>query len=290
MALPPFLRSASRTVMDLRSCGIPSVPDFGRYNYSRAKQGLESHRHRGAMEICYLVRGRQTYYVGGRRFCLRGGDVFLTLPDEMHSTGGEPEEKGLLYWMALKHPDKTHGALAGLDRRDSRCLWKELNSDGKRHFPGSPNLKHHLDAITELFHAPHKPLKAAIMTHKIQAFLFDLLDARNRSEDAEGNHIFEAVIRHIKSHLDQPEALKVEDLAGLAGLSVSRFKGRFKEELGIPPAEYALRLRVEEAARRLRRSGVSVTDVAMQMGFSSSQYFASVYRRFTNTTPREAKN
>jgi AraC-like DNA-binding protein len=57
---------------------------------------------------------------------------------------------------------------------------------------------------------------------------------------------------------------------------------------GIPPAEYALRLRIAEARRRLVESGATVTQVATDLGFSSSQYFATSFKRLMNMTPREA--
>ena len=80
----------------------------------------------------------------------------------------------------------------------------------------------------------------------------------------------------------------MEKLAEIAGLSPSRFKASFKEEFGVPPAEYALRARVVEAHRRLSKPDATVIRVAFDLGFSFSQYFASVFRRFTNFTPREA--
>ena len=77
-------------------CGLIQL---GRYNYTSAKSGLREHKHRHAIEICFLVKGRQTYRVGGNFYSLSGGDVFVTFPNEGHSTGGMPEEKGILYWM-----------------------------------------------------------------------------------------------------------------------------------------------------------------------------------------------
>ena len=57
---------------------------------------------------------------------------------------------------------------------------------------------------------------------------------------------------------------------------------------GSSPKDYWLRMRVECAARRLRKSpGLTVTDVAYEFGFSSSQYFATVFRRYLGVSPVE---
>ena len=73
-------------------------------------------------------------------------------------------------------------------------------------------------------------------------------------------------------------------LARLVRLSPSRFKVRFLEEVGLPPREYVLRHKLGLAEQRLRR-GESVTSVAHELGFSSSQYFATVFRRFAGHAP-----
>ncbi|MBC8010767.1 MAG: helix-turn-helix transcriptional regulator, partial [Burkholderiales bacterium] len=96
---------------------------------------------------------------------------------------------------------------------------------------------------------------------------------------------FAKVLAHVAEHLAEPDVLDVGSLARIAELSVSRFKTRFKAEFGVPPAEYVLRARVEEARRRLARPGATVTYVALDLGFSSSQYFATSFKRLTHSTP-----
>jgi AraC-like DNA-binding protein len=73
-------------------------------------------------------------------------------------------------------------------------------------------------------------------------------------------------------------------LADLTDLSLPRFKAFFKRER-IPPAEYVLRERVTKAESRLLRSNESITNIAYHLGFSNSQYFATVVKRFLGRTP-----
>lgn len=281
------LRARTRIVMELRKRGIPSVPIFGRYNYRRAMPGLESHRHPGAIEICYLVRGRQTYEVRGERYSLRGGDVFLTFPGETHGTGGEPEEKGLLYWVTLLAPAHTGDSFLGLPPRSSDTLWKSLRKLSRRHFPGRSEMKLHLDALTELALRRSSPLFRIAATHHLTGLLLAVLSAHEEAICPHGNARIKAVLAWIESHLESPDELTVECLARVAGLSPSRFQILFKQETGIPSAEFALRARIAEASRRLARSEANVTTIAYSLGFSSSQYFAAAFRRFTSMSPTE---
>ena len=279
------LKARPRLVMDLGKMGIPSVPILGRYNYTRAMPGLEAHRHPGAIEICYLVRGRQTYEVAGHRFSLRGGDVFLTFPDEKHGTGGEPEQKGLLYWVTLRAPAHTDGTLLGLPIRESQALWTALRKLTHRHFPGTPEMKIRLDAITDLAHQRSSPISRIAATNHLIGLLLAVLSSHAAATLPGRGQRFEHVFSWIESHLESPDDLTVECLAKVAGISSSRFQAVFKQETGIPPAEFVLRARIAEASRRLARPGADVTSVAFALGFSSSQYFASAFRRFTNMSP-----
>jgi len=287
MTLSPSLRAIKSVIFTPPGLRIDSFAMFGRYNYTNAEDGLAEHSHPGAFEICYLVRGRQTYCIGKRSYHLRGGDVFLTMPDEKHGTGGGPQEKGLLYWMIILNPSLTGESLLGLAQKESRALWRELGKSSCRHFSGTPEMKTQLDAILALLHGHGMPLKKTAIQNRTIAFLLELLTARERASAEQGAERFAHVISHIESNLSEPDKLTIDVLSAIAGLSPSRFKALFKEKLGIPPAEYALRLRIDEARRRLAARAATVTGVALDLGFSSSQYFASSFKRLTRMTPRE---
>jgi AraC-like DNA-binding protein len=81
--------------------------------------------------------------------------------------------------------------------------------------------------------------------------------------------------------------LSVAQVAEKAKLSESYFKILFREQVGLPPAEYMLRRKIEAAKTLLAEPDCNITELAYRLGFSSSQYFATVFRRFTNQTPSE---
>jgi len=273
-------------VLDLRRRGLASVPVYGRYKYNRASRALRQHRHAAALEICYLERGRQSYCVKNQRFLLRGGDIFLTYPGEIHSTGGEPQEKGLLYWISILEPEKTGGSLLGLSATQSLQLWRQLMKRQRRCFPGTPDMRRHLERISQLALSRPTPLARIEMANRLAAYLLALVQARAKASRPGQKPALDLVLRHIEANLEEPDKLRVARLAEVMALSVSRFKAAFKQQTGIPPAEYVLRARIAEAARRLAQRRASITEVAYSLGFSSSQYFASVFKRFTYVTPR----
>ena len=75
-------------------------------------------------------------------------------------------------------------------------------------------------------------------------------------------------------------------MARAAGLSESALRAGMLRQCGMPPGEYILRAKIREA-QRLLREGAGITGAAHALGFSSSQYFATVFKRFTCLTPSQ---
>jgi AraC family L-rhamnose operon regulatory protein RhaS len=77
-------------------------------------------------------------------------------------------------------------------------------------------------------------------------------------------------------------------MARQCGLRRSRFTTYCRHQTNMSPTQYLAHCRVEEAARLLReRPAMSVTNIALACGFSSSQYFATTFRHLKRQTPRE---
>lgn len=79
------------------------------------------------------------------------------------------------------------------------------------------------------------------------------------------------VIDHIYRRPE--EDLSLEALSGIAGYSPFHFHRLFKAISGETMKRYALRIRLEKAARTLKEEGCSVTEAAFRYGFSSSANF-----------------
>jgi AraC-like DNA-binding protein len=69
------------------------------------------------------------------------------------------------------------------------------------------------------------------------------------------------------------------------GLSVGYFYDLFQREVGLTPGQYHARQRVAAAKRRLIQSDASITEIALGLGFSSSQYFSTTFKKIVGMTP-----
>jgi AraC family transcriptional regulator len=76
-------------------------------------------------------------------------------------------------------------------------------------------------------------------------------------------------------------------LAGLAELSHYHFSRAFKQSFGLPPLRYHAQRRIERAKSLLAGARQSITEIALEIGFSDASSFARVFHKFTGRTPSE---
>lgn len=81
------------------------------------------------------------------------------------------------------------------------------------------------------------------------------------------------------------EAIRVEALAQVAGVSVAHLMDGFKASFGTTPWQYVLRARVAEGRRLLEVTDLSITSIAVAVGFSSPSHFASAFGRHVGASP-----
>ena len=274
------LRTERIRMTDLAAFGLPEVPLVGVHVLTRAIPGLKEHVHEGLMEICLLARGARVYSVGGADYELKGGDIFVTFPDEQHGSGRHVHGKGKLFWLQVRLP-RRRGAFIGLAPATGYPLARALRELPRRLFRGCSAALECFERLVRVIDAPEEPMAATRLTTYLAELLAHVVDCARRA----GPRLTPDIRRTIDA-IEQAEGdfPSVENMADAVHLSASRFKSKFKAQTGIPPHEFLLRRKIALATAHLA-AGAGVTETALRRGCSSSQYFATVYRRFTNRAP-----
>ena len=304
----------SRRVYEAETLAISGVHSLGQYNYVAARPGLPPHNHIGCVEISLLVKGYQAYQVGGTTYHVKGGEQYISLPDEWHDTGMEPQDKGILYWLILD-VTKDRNKFLFLAPEMARKLTADLREMPSRHFAAGHDSANTLerafralqqikmpDECTGIFTRGESQDAVAFRGENPKAApmedAFHVLAAANHivhyilqtiaASRANARSVSPAIKASLELIAGNDEVwLNVAYVAEKVHLSESYFKILFRHEVGLPPAEYMLRKKIETAKKLLRKPDCNITDLAYRLGFSSSQYFATVFKRFTNQTPSE---
>jgi AraC-like DNA-binding protein len=191
-----------------------------------------------------------------------------------------------LYWLLISVPAARRSFL-NLPASEGRELLQQLLHLPRRSFHGRNAMPQTLRSIFE-HHADLKnPLRVADLRNLLVRFLLDVISSGREVQPVVFSPHVRAALEHIKAGVEEP--LPLAELATRVKLSLPRLKSKFKEEVGVSPGDYIIRCRIERAAQLLYETRATVTDIAMRLGFSSSQYFATVFKRYTRSTPREAR-
>jgi AraC-like DNA-binding protein len=98
----------------------------------------------------------------------------------------------------------------------------------------------------------------------------------------------ERVIAIIEANSHQRLSLTI--MARIARLSPSRFRHKFKSEVGITPTAYVQRVRLRIAVDLLKNDEVSIKEVRAAVGLGSDSYFAHLCKRVYGRPPSQLRN
>ncbi len=110
--------------------------------------------------------------------------------------------------------------------------------------------------------------------------------ASNKSDGLNGRRL-KQTLAYIEDHL--AEDLSLSRVAAIAGLSSSHFNALFRAGIGLSLHQYVIQRRVEQAKILLRRSRLSVTEVAVATGFSHQSHLARHMRRVAGLAPGDLR-
>jgi len=83
------------------------------------------------------------------------------------------------------------------------------------------------------------------------------------------------------------EDISLDDLAAEARLSPFHFARMFKQSVGVPSRVYLTRLRMERACELLETTDLPVTEIALEVGYSSNQVLARVFIKHRQMSPSD---
>lgn len=103
-----------------------------------------------------------------------------------------------------------------------------------------------------------------------------------RSSQLSGRNL-QRIRDFVEANLDSD--IRLNAMANACGLSTEYFVRLFKHSVGVSPYQYVIGLRVERAKALLHDPSQSLSDIALQCGFSHQEHMTRMFRRFTGQTP-----
>lgn len=239
--------------------------------------------------LALVAQGEKSLALGSETYRYGVGDCLVVSADlPVHSlvTKASAGRPNLGIGLALS-PERLGAVLDRIDAR--RVVATGGNVRGVSVDRASPEL---LDATLRLVRLLDRPADIPALGPLIEEEIaYRLLQGPSgermlhlvATETGEGRA--HAAARWLRKNFAEP--LRLDELARIAGMSVSSLHHHFKALTGMSPLQYQKQLRLQEARRALVVEGLDVTSAGMRVGYSSLSQFSREYARQFGTSPRD---
>lgn len=274
--------TAARTVRNWSGSDVllPEIDHLGWGTWRRPEAGgFNLNQYADAWHIEYVVRGSAEWCIGDDVREIPARAVMAFAPQERHGGFGAVMHPGEFGWIIFRPPA---AGLPGLAAAAERQLRRGLAALPRHHVPADDAIDAAFRSLIAEHRAPDR-FSATVVRSALHSLLVAIVRQAERAAAVEPDARIAAAVAWVDAHLDQP--IGADDLAAAMRLSPRRLHERFLDALGCPPKQYILQRKLRRAKELLRRDRGSVLDIALALGFPSSQHFATQFRRASGLTP-----
>ncbi len=277
--------STEEKLFDFASYGHPFIREGGLWVVHAAMPMLDFHAHDG-FQIHFLLTGKMTRELeDGTLQPLHGGTISLLQPGVMHR--GEH---------GVAHPCREISLVLSPDCKDLetvfppqeasqilRTLKKAGNCVIQAREEQDVVIQQLLTALNKAQNRSPAPHRESWIRLLLGQFILCAVRAIVQPKTRPQYFAIAKACRLIQK--DEEGCMTSRRISTELGLSPSRFRDLFQKTIGQTVANYRNSLRCENAARLLAATAKPITEIAHELGFSSSQYFARSFRRYMGVAP-----
>lgn len=213
----------------------------------------------------------------------RGGQVAVIPPNVEQWSPAGSHIRAAVYWLGIdpKGEDARFPAVPLADS-EAEALEAVLDTVAGSVVALPPVV---LNAVRDCFEVVHGQEHPLIRRGSCSVVLGHLLQTLgSTTSDSIPDRVAPAVslmLEDLKADWD------LKELAQRCGMGRTNFAATFREETGFSPRDWLLEQRIAQAEDALDHSQESIIAVAHNCGFSTPQYFATVFKRLRGVTPSE---
>ncbi|GAB1855396.1 hypothetical protein MHTCC0001_02300 [Flavobacteriaceae bacterium MHTCC 0001] len=257
--------------------------------------GLNWHRNEG-IEFHYLESGSMPYAQENKEVLLTPNHLTITRPWEAHRVGNPHIGMGKFYWVIID---------LGVRRPHQEWVWPDWITLTKSDLTRLTTiLRHNEKSILKTdqrFRECFKRINLAVNTDKngsnasrirllVNYLLILILDLLNTENIVLNESLTDSSrsVSYFLKELDKnlAEDWTIEQMSQSAGVGLTRFTHHCKQLTNLTPMRYLTMRRLEMSKKILvKNKGLTVSEVAYMCGFTTSQYFSTVFKKHEKCSP-----
>lgn len=277
---------------------LPGIYSIGYWDAKTDQNwGLDWHRNEG-IEFTFLESGSLYFSTQKEQFNLDPGSFTITRPWQLHRVGAPNVTIGKLYWLIIdvgvKQPHQSWEwpSWIILAKEDLDYLTKILRQNDVRVWKTDKKLNQCFMELGKCLDNSISEIPQSKLCILINDLLLEMLCLFKKGH----MELDESLIQNLKTvevfleflRSDFEKLWTLEEMAEHCGLGKTSLLKYCKQLTNMSPVNYLINVRLDAAVKLLSRKDLTnVTSVCYECGFSSSQYFATTFKKRYHCTPSE---
>lgn len=257
---------------DIRETERPLVVNCAGLYLSEEAFMTDNSSGRQDIYLMYLAQGTLPVQAAGKEYALSPGSMFFFPPERPFRYGRQAGDTLCYYW--------AHFTGGGAEQ-----MLEGYGLDlGVVYQPGSrEEVAEDFRMLFRCFYSKG-PLSDAEAAGTLAALLARLARrVAQRNQEGPGPWRIRKSLDYIYRNYAQP--IRLKELADMEHLSPSRYSAVFRACMCVSPQEFLIGLRIQNAADLMRRTDLSVSQVAQAVGYGDPLYFSGLFRRRMGLPP-----
>lgn len=242
------------------------------------------------IELGYVVSGRLKVLTVGKSYCIDKGQGFFMNSNVVSSMEGGDSSGECILESHLFHPVFLGGHFKSIfETKYLEPIMHNKQIEVVEILGKNPGEKEILKKLRQLSVLQSRE-NMEFQTRNLLSEIWILLLIQTREREFDQPKISLASQERIQTmlsfiHENYDTKITLEEIAASAMISKRECLRCFREYLNKTPFEYLLDHRIEMAEKLLRTTDMTMTEIAMNTGFSSPAYFGKVFKEISGKTP-----
>lgn len=161
----------------------------------------------------------------------------------------------------------------------SSHFYYRLNSD--------KTIDEHLDKLIELYTSSNSLFTAANLNVALMNLMLYILDHTEPVHEYTEPQLQNSYIAYTLNYIQKHYTTKIlqEDIALQLHISIRYLSKLFKSYMGVTLSNYINIYRINRSIKLMQDTDLTLTEIALQVGFKDSQHYSKVFMNIINATP-----